>query len=116
MTIVSKDTLSRLLAFRKDRNWEQFHSPRNLAVALSIEAAELLECFQWAKDDELADIVTRERSAIGEEVADIAILLSYLCHDLGIDLDTAVRDKLEKNGAKYPVALALGRATKYDRL
>jgi NTP pyrophosphatase (non-canonical NTP hydrolase) len=116
MPIVSKKLLDQLLTFRKERHWEKFHTPKNLSAALSVETAELLECFQWAQDDELAELVRRERTAIEDEVADIAILLSYLCHDLSIELDSAVRSKLEKNRQKYPVELARGRATKYDRL
>jgi NTP pyrophosphatase (non-canonical NTP hydrolase) len=114
--IIATDILDQLLAFRKERNWEQFHTPKNLSAALSIEAAELLECFQWAKDGELSELVVRERTAIEEEVADIAILLYYLCHDLNIKLDVVIRSKIEKNKQKYPVSLARGTAKKYDRL
>ena len=116
MAIVTQDIIDQLLAFRRERDWEQFHTPKNLSAALSVEVAELLECFQWAKDGELAELVVRERAAIQEEIADIAILLCYLCHDLNIDLDAAVRSKLEKNRQKYPVSVARGTATKYDRL
>lgn len=116
MPIIAKDILDHLLAFRKERDWEQFHTPKNLSAALSVEVAELLECFQWAKDSELSELVVRERTAIEEEIADIAILLCYLCHDLNIELDVAVRSKLKKNRQKYPVTLACGTATKYDRL
>jgi len=114
--VIAKDILDQLLAFRKERDWEQFHTPKNLSAALSVEVAELLECFQWAKDSELSELVVRERTAIEEEVADIAIFLCYLCHDLNIELDVAVRSKLEKNRQKYPVSLARGTATKHDRL
>lgn len=116
MPIISKDIIDQLLEFRKERDWEQFHTPKNLAAALSVEVAELLECFQWAKDSELSELVMRERIAIEEEVADITVLLSYLCHDLNIDLDAVVRSKIEKNRKKYPVSLARGTAKKYDRL
>ena len=115
MPIIATDILDQLLAFRKERDWEQFHTPKNLSAALSIEAAELLECFQWTKDGELPELVVRERTAIEEEVADIAILLCYLCHDLNIELDVVVRSKIEKNQQKYPVSLARGTAKKYDR-
>jgi NTP pyrophosphatase (non-canonical NTP hydrolase) len=105
-----------LLSFRGERDWEQFHTPRNLAAALVIEAAELLECFQWASDASLDDIVSERRQNIEQEIADVTILLSYLCHDLKVDLEDAVRRKLETNRGKYPVALARGTAKKYDRL
>jgi len=116
MSAVSAKVLEQLLAFRRERNWEQFHTPKNLAIALTVESSELLECFQWASDDELKDIVHRQREAIEDEIADIAILLSYLCHDLHVDLDCAVLSKLEKNKKKYPTHLAFGVASKYDKL
>lgn len=116
MSVVSKEILDELLVFREMRDWEKFHTPKNLSIALSVEASELLECFQWAKDAELEDIVIRERDAIEDEIADIAILLSYLCHDLKVDLDRAVGLKVEKNRQKYPTRLARGVATKYDKL
>lgn len=82
MTLIANDVFKQLLSFRKERDWEQFHTPKNLSAALSVEAAELLEIFQWAREIDLAETVARERKAIEDEVADIAILLSYFCHDL----------------------------------
>lgn len=109
-------TLPALLAFRDERDWQPFHTPKNLTSALVVEAAELLEIFQWAADAELPQLVERERGAIADEMADIGILLSYLCHDLGIDLEAAMAAKIEKNRAKYPVEKSRGHAKKYDRL
>jgi NTP pyrophosphatase (non-canonical NTP hydrolase) len=104
-----------LLEFRRKRNWEQFHTPKELAAALAIEASELLEVFQWKSDDEVALLLTGPiRVRVTDEIADVAIVLSYLCHDLGIDLDAAVLEKLKKNEAKYPVEKAFGTAKKYD--
>lgn len=114
--VIERELLEQLLAFRNERDWEQFHTPKNLSAALCIEAAELLEQFQWARDSELADVVEREREAIEHEVADVAIFLSYLCHDLKISLSDAVRRKLELNRSKYPADKARGTAAKYDRL
>ena len=116
MPIVANDVLQQLLAFRKERDWEKFHTPKNLAIAISVEVAELLEIFQWTSDENAGEQLARERTALVDEVADVAILLSYLCHDLGIDLDVAIQSKMEKNRQKYPVHLAFGTATKYDRL
>lgn len=116
MTLVGKELLQDLLKFRRDRDWEQFHTPRNLSAALVVEAAELLECFLWARDADLSDLVAREREAIEDEMADVAILLSYLCVDLGVDMDSVVRRKLRKNETKYPAHLSRGTATKYDKL
>ena len=114
--IMSKEILDELLTFRSERDWEKFHTAKNLSAALSIEAAELQECLLWVKESELDDFISRERTAIEDEIADIAILLSYLCHDLSIELDVVVRSKIEKNRHKYPVHLAHGSSTKYDRL
>lgn len=114
--MIENELLDKLLAFRKERDWEQFHTPKNLSAALCTEAAELLEQFQWAKDTELAELVIREREHIENEIADIVIFLSYLCHDLNVSLNGVVERKLELNRTKYPVEKARGLATKYDRL
>lgn len=114
--MIATDLLKDLLDFRREREWERFHTPKNLSAALTVEAAELLECFQWAADADVPSLVTNERPAIERELADIAILLAYICHDLGVDLNGAVRAKIEENRKKYPVDLSRGRATKYDRL
>ena len=116
MLATSDELVGELLQFRRERDWEQFHTPRNLAASLAIEASELLECFQWARDEELDDIVTRDRERIEDELADLAIVMSYLCVDLRVDLGSAIRRKLKKNAEKYPVHLARGNARKYDRL
>ncbi|OYT93842.1 MAG: nucleotide pyrophosphohydrolase [Burkholderiales bacterium PBB3] len=105
-----------LLAFRREREWEQFHNSRNLAAALAIEAGELQEIFLWAKDDELNARVEERKIEIEHEVADIAILLSYFCNDLNIDIDAAVRKKMELNALKYPVEKSRGSSKKYDAL
>ena len=86
------------------------------AQGKTAEAAELMEHTQWAKDAELPTLATEHRDALAQEIADIAILLTYLAHDLRVDLETAVRQKLVTNAAKYPVEKARGVATKYDRL
>jgi NTP pyrophosphatase (non-canonical NTP hydrolase) len=114
--MLNSNLLEKLLTFRREREWEQFHNPRNLAAALAIEAAELQEIFLWARDDELDSRIDERRSAIEQEVADISILLSYLCHDLNIDIDVAVRKKMEINGLKYPVEKCRGSSRKYDQL
>ena len=108
--------IDQLLEFRRARDWEQFHSAKNLAAAISVEAAELLQCFAWATDAEVATFATDNRDAICNEVADIAILLSYLTHDLSIDLEAAVKKKIELNAEKYPVEKARGSNKKYTKL
>lgn len=113
--MIDNGLLAELLEFRQKRNWEQFHKPKELAISLSIEAGELLEIFQWKTNEEVAALIASEsKQRILDEVADVAIVLSYLCHDLDIDLDSAVRSKLEKNEAKYPVQKAYGNSRKYS--
>lgn len=105
------------LSFRRARRWEAFHTPGNLAKGLAVEAAELLELFQWTRTrDEEQAVVREKRARLEEEIADVAVYLIYLCEDLGIDLAAAVRRKLRLNAAKYPVAKARGSAKKYDEL
>lgn len=105
----------RILEFRDERDWKQFHTPRNLATALSIEAAELQELFLWEEGD---DGSGRSRTAEKEsaEVADVLIYALLFCHETGIDPGEAVRRKLEKNRQRYPVEKARGRSVKYTEL
>jgi NTP pyrophosphatase (non-canonical NTP hydrolase) len=112
--VLSSELMERLLEFRREREWEQFHTPRNLAAALSVEAAELLEHFIWASDAPAEAMVAQKKRAIGAELADIAMYLSYLAHDLGIDLESAVRDKMTVNAERYPVEKAKGSSKKYS--
>jgi len=114
--LLSSELVAALLAFRKERDWEQFHSPRNLAAALSVEAAELLEHFIWTPDAEVASVAAAKKHRIAAEIADVAIYLSYLAHDLEIDIDTAVQEKLRTNAERYPVEKARGSSRKYSDL
>lgn len=110
--MIDPDLMQELLAFRRDRDWEQFHTPKNLAIAIAVEAGELLEQFQWQQGDG-ARVSEKASSALRHEMADVAILLSYLAHDLKVDLDEAVREKLRLNGERYPVSQSKGTAEKY---
>lgn len=114
--MLTKKLLDVLLEFRRDRDWEQFHTPRNLATAISVEASELLEPFRWASDQHVPEIVQTYRNEIADEIADIAILLTYLAHDLSIDIDEAVAAKICSNAEKYPVEKARGSSKKYSEL
>jgi len=100
-------------AFIEERDWDQFHSPKNLAVAISVESAELLEHFQWIKESESYELNEKKLEAVSEEIADVFILLQTLCEKLDLDLFTAVQEKLIKTAKKYPVALCKGKSTKY---
>lgn len=106
--------LSHLLAFRKERDWEKFHSPRNLSISISIEAAELLEKFQWQIGE--ISLTPQLKEEAEKEIADIFIYLLLISNDLGIDLLEVTRKKMEENKKRYPVEKAFGKSTKYDKL
>jgi len=113
------EELKRLaVEFRNDRDWGQFHDPKNLATGLSIEGAELLELFLWKNPDEVERFTSSQngRRRLSEEIADVFIYLLYLCEACGIDLSDAFNDKLRLNGEKYPVEKSYGRHGKYDEL
>ena len=105
-----------LLEFRRAREWEQFHTARSLAAAISVEAAELLEPFRWATDQQAMEIGQTRRAEIADEIADLAILLTYLAHDLAIDVNEAVAAKIVSNAKKYPVEKSRGSSKKYSEL
>ena len=115
MTDIQKLT-EKILKFRADRDWEQFHNPKDMALSLVLEAAEVLEHFQWKNGEEIDGHVSAARAAIGEELADVLHWVLLMAHDLDIDIAVALEEKLVKNGLKYPVEKARGRATKYNSL
>lgn len=102
-----------VLKFRSERNWEQFHTPKDLAISLSLEASELLECFQWRTSEEA---LKEKFQDMKDEIADIIIYALLLSHDLNIDINVAVRSKMQKNDEKYPVDKAYGTSKKYTDL
>ena len=106
---MNQQTIDRIRKFSEDRDWDQFHSPANLAKSISIEANELLECFQW--DDENFDI-----EHVKEELADVLVYCRNMLDKLGLDEDEIVNAKMTRNEQKYPVEKAKGRADKYDQL
>lgn len=105
-----------LRQFAQDRDWDQFHSPKNLATALSIEAAELLEHFQWLTDEQSRSLSQGRLDQVGEEIADVLLYLVQLSDKLGIDPIEAAKRKLLTNAAKYPVDRAKGNSKKYTEL
>ena len=106
---MQKETIERIRRFTEDRDWDQFHSPENLAKSIVIEAAELLECFQW--NNEKYDV-----QHVKEELADVMVYCQNLLDKLGLDADEIVNEKMSRNEAKYPIEKAKGVATKYDKL
>jgi dCTP diphosphatase len=105
-----------LRRFAADRDWDQFHTPKNLAIALSVEAAELLEHFQWLTPEESQHLISEKVHAIRLEMADVLLSLVRLADRLGVDLAASAFDKIAINAKKYPVALAKGSAKKYTEL
>lgn len=110
---VTHETLDKILAFRDERDWRQFHNPKDLAISLSLEASELLECFQWSGTDLE---VEKKRDAMGEELADVLIYAMLFADRMGVDTDELIRRKIEANARKYPVDLSKSRSTKYTEL
>ena len=106
---------NQLIRFASERDWEQFHTPKNLSMALSVEASELVEIFQWLNVEESNSPAQRQIEEINSEVADIAMYLLRFCSVLGIDLEKAIERKLERNAQKYPVNLSKGNAQKYNQ-
>jgi len=105
-----------LRAFAAARDWDQFHSPRNLATALAVEAAELLEPFQWLTDEQSRNLPPPTRAAVAEEIADVLLYLVRLADQLDIDLEQAAVGKIVRNAEKYPVEKAKGSSRKYSDL
>lgn len=101
-----------LRRFAADRDWDQFHSPKNLAAALAVEAAELLEPFQWLTEEQSRNLDAEQLAAVRDELADVLLYLIRLADKLDIDLDAAARDKLVRNALKYPIATARGSSRK----
>ena len=110
---MTQETINQVLKFRDDRNWKQFHNPKDLAISISLEASELLEIFQWSGSDTVCE---GKKDKIREELADVlcyAILMADRC---GLDMDEIVQAKVKRNNEKYPVEKAKDSAKKYDEL
>lgn len=111
-----EDLARQLAAFSSERDWEKFHSPKNLASALVVEAAELLEHFQWMTEVDSRNLPTTKREEVATELADVLLYLVQLSTVLGVDLRQAAEAKLKANALKYPVELAKGTSKKYNEL
>ncbi len=110
-----RELKERVAAFARERDWDRFHSPKNLSMALAVEVAELMELFQWKTEQESWDAKRDPRTLarVSEEIGDIAIFVLNLCNRLDIDLASAVMSKLEQSAAKYPAEQVRGKAAKY---
>lgn len=110
---MTQETINQILKFRDDRDWKQFHNPKDLAISISLEAAELLEVFQWSGSDTLCE---QKKDKIKEELADVlnyCVLMADVC---GLDIDEIVQEKIKINNEKYPVKKAKGKSDKYSEL
>jgi dCTP diphosphatase len=105
----------KLKKFADDRDWDQFHSPKNLSMALSVEASELVECFQWLTESQSENLTPEQLSAVIDEIADVQVYLLRLATKLDVNILEAVEQKMLKNAAKYPADKVRGSAKKYDQ-
>ena len=111
-----REITEKIKKFRDERDWMQFHDPKNMAVSIMLEASELLEHFQWKTTEEVEKYAKQNRTEIKDEIADISLYLFELADNLGINLIDAMDQKLNKNEIKYPVEKAKGKHTKYNKL
>ena len=110
---MNEELIKKLIAFREERNWGQFHNPKDLAISLSLEASELLENFQWKTSEEA---VSQKREDIADELADVLIYAVYLAQAMDLNIENIIENKMQKNAAKYPPDKAYGKMTKYTEL
>jgi len=110
---MNQNTVDMILKFRDDRDWKQFHNPKDLAISISLEAAELLEVFQWSGTDV---VCADKKDKIAEELADVLVYCTLMADACGLDMDKIVQKKMEQNNKKYPVEKAKGKSDKYIEL
>lgn len=110
---MTQETIDQVLKFRDDRDWKQFHNPKDLAISISLEAAELLEIFQWSAEDVVCE---GKMDKIREELADVVNYCILMADACGLDLDEIVQEKIKRNNEKYPVEKAYGNKEKYTEL
>ena len=114
--MIKQETIDRIIKFRNEREWAQFHTLKDLSLGVGIEVAELQEFFLWKNNQELSEIIKSKRESIGDELADIFIFLTYLSNDIGIDLNESINRKIDKNNKKYPIEKAKGSNKKYNEI
>ena len=111
-----EELTKRIIAFRDARDWKQFHNPKDLALSLVLEAAEVMEHFQWKSAEEMQKHVTDQKEEIGAELADVFYWVLLMSHDLDINIADALENKIKKNAEKYPVEKSKGSNAKYIRI
>lgn len=110
---MKEDTIKKIIGFRDNRDWKQYHNPKDLAISLSLEASELLENFQWLSTEES---LSKHLVNIKEELADVLIYSVLFAEAIGVDIDEVILNKIDINGQKYPVEKAFGKKEKYTEL
>ena len=111
-----QELIKEILKFRDERDWKQFHNPKDLALSLVLEASELLEHFQWKNDEEVINYVKSNKAEIADELADVLYWVLLMANDFDIDIKESLKDKLKKNREKYPIKKAKGKHSKYNKL
>lgn len=111
-----KKLIEKIIKFRDDRDWKQFHNPKDMALSLVLEATEVLEHFQWKTQKEIKEYIKTNKDDIGEELADVLYWVLLMCNDLEINIFEALEKKIKKNERKYPIDKAKGKHTKYNKL
>ena len=111
-----KKLTEKILKFRNDRDWKQFHTPKDLAISLSLEASEVLEHFQWKSKEEIEKYIKTHKEHIAKELVDVLSYLLLLVNDLDIDIEEAFELKMKENIEKYPIKKSKGKHTKYNQL
>lgn len=111
-----KELTEKFVQFRDERDWKQFHNPKDMAISLALEAAEVMEHFQWKQDGDLEEYIKTHKEEIGEELADVLGFVLLMAEELGIDIKEATEKKIAKNAKKYPVEKSKGNHTKYTEL
>ncbi len=105
-----------VIKFRNDRDWKQFHKPKDSALSLILEAAELVEHFQWKNEKEIQEYMETNKNCVGEELADVLFWVLLISHDLKIDIARVFKEKMRSNSKKYPIGKSKGKHTKYTSL
>ena len=111
-----RELTNKIIAFRDERDWKQFHNAKDLAISLVLEAGEVMEHFQWKTKEEVEEHIRTHKEDIADELADVLHYLLTLSHDLDIDLVQAEENKIQKSALKYPIEKSKGKSTKYNKL
>jgi len=111
-----KELTERIIKFRNDRDWKQFHNPKDVALSMVLEAGEVMEHFQWKDKEEVEEYLKQNKNDVAEEIADVLYYVLLMSHDLNIDIIEALDKKITKNESKYPVEKAKGNHKKYNEI